>query len=294
MKSGFVSIVGRPNVGKSTLLNSIVNARLAITSKVAGTTRNTIEGIYNEKDTQIIFIDTPGINKPLSKLGKVLNKESINAMQNVDVLLFVADASTSIGKGDRYVMKLIKNADTPVVLVLNKIDKISEEQLLNRVKEYNEEFSFSDIVPISAINDGNIKELIKVIKKYLKDNIRYYEGDQITNVDPKFLISELVREKIFRLTNDEVPHSVTCYTTHLENKRDIVEIYVDIIVDRASLKKIIIGKNGSMLKEIGMRARKDIEEMYGKPVYLELYVKTLEGWKDKENYLKELGFTKDE
>ncbi len=293
MRSGFVSIVGRPNTGKSTLLNAIVNAKLAITSDVPGTTRNTIEGIYNEKDVQIIFIDTPGIHKPQNKLGRILNRESYTALRDVDVILFLVDASDTYGKGDEYILRSLKLSNVPVVLVLNKIDKISNEALVAKINEYKDLFTFSDIVPVSALKDDNIEELISVVKTYLKDNIRYYQEDQITNLSPKFMISEVVREKVLRLTDDEVPHSVTCVTTHYEVKKDIVEVYVDIIVDRDSLKKIIIGKGGSMLKEIGTEARKDIETMFDKKVYLELYCKTVPKWRDREALLKDLGFSKD-
>ncbi len=293
MKSGFVSIVGRPNTGKSTLLNAIVNAKLAITSDVPGTTRNTIEGIYNEKDVQIIFIDTPGIHKPQNKLGRILNRESYTALRDVDVILFLVDASDTYGKGDEYILRSLKLSNVPVVLVLNKIDKISTETLVKKINEYKDLFAFADIVPVSALKDDNIEELISVVKTYLKDNIRYYQKDQITNLSPKFMISEVVREKVLRLTDDEVPHSVTCVTTHYEVKKDIVEVYVDIIVDRDSLKKIIIGKGGSMLKEIGTEARKDIETMFDKKVYLELYCKTVPKWRDREALLKDLGFSKD-
>lgn len=293
MKSGFVSIVGRPNVGKSTLLNSIVNAKLAITSNVPGTTRNTIEGIYNEEECQIIFIDTPGIHKPQNRLGKILNRESYTALRDIDAILFLVDASSEYGKGDEFILKSLKSTDVPVILVLNKIDKISNEQLVEKINEYKDLFLFSDIVPVSAQTDDNVNELIEVVKTYLKDDIRYYSADQITNLSPKFMISELVREKVLRLTSNEVPHSVTCVTTHYEVKKDIVEVYVDIIVDRDSLKKIIIGKGGSMLKEIGSQARVDIESMFGKKVYLELYCKTIPKWREKENLLKELGFSKD-
>lgn len=294
MRSGFASIVGRPNTGKSTLLNALIESKVAITSDIAGTTRNTIEGIYNDEDTQIIFIDTPGIHKPVNKLGKVLNRESYSVLKNIDVILFLVDASEKIGSGDEFVIRTFKNADTPVILVLNKIDKISDEELLYKINKYKEMYDFSDIVPISALNNDNIDELIKVVKSYMHDNIKYYDDDHVTNLSPKFMISELVREKILRSTNDEVPHSVTCVTTHLEEKNDIVEIYVDIIVDRDSLKKIIIGKNGQMLKEIGTLARTDIEEMYNKKVYLELYCKTIPRWRDKDALLKDLGFSKDE
>lgn len=293
MKSGFVSIIGRPNTGKSTLLNSLVNAKLAITSDVAGTTRSTIEGIYNEPDAQIIFIDTPGIHKPQNKLGKFLNRESYSVLRNIDVILFLVDASAKLGKGDEYILKMLKNTDVPVVLVLNKIDKIKDEELLYKINEYKDLYTFSDIVPVSALTDDNVDELIKVVKTYLTDNIRYYSSDQITNLNPKFMISELVREKVLRLTNNEVPHSVTCVTTHYEVKKDLVEVYVDIIVDRDSLKKIIIGKGGSMLKEIGSLARVDIEAMFDKKVYLELYCKTVPKWREKDSILKDLGFSKD-
>ncbi len=294
MKSGFVSIIGRPNTGKSTLLNSIVNAKLAITSNVAGTTRNTIEGIYNEPETQIIFIDTPGIHKPKNKLGKILNKETYTAIKDIDVILFLIDASEKMGRGDEFILKTLKSTDVPVVLVINKIDKISPEELVKVIDEYKDVYTFSDIVPISALKDDNIEELLKVVKSYLKDNIRYYNSDQVTNLNPKFMISELVREKVLRLTTEEVPHSVTCVTTHYEVKKDIVEVYVDIIVDRDSLKKIIIGKGGAMLKEIGSQARVDIESMFDKKVYLELYCKTVPKWRDREMLLRDLGFSQDE
>lgn len=294
MRSGFVSIIGRPNVGKSTLLNSIVNAKLAITSNVAGTTRNTIEGIYNDEETQIIFIDTPGIHKPQNKLGKLLNRSSYSATHDIDAILFLVDAEAGYGRGDEFILKTLKNTDTPVILVLNKIDKISDETLFNTINKCKDVFTFADIVPVSALTDDNVEELINVVKGYLKDNIKYYNTDQITNLNPKFMISELVREKVLRLTNHEVPHSVTCVTTHYEVKKDIVEVYVDIIVDRDSLKKIIIGKGGSMLKQIGSEARVDIESMFDKKVYLELYCKTIPKWRDKEALLKDLGFSKDE
>lgn len=293
MKSGFASIIGRPNVGKSTLLNSIVDAKLAITSDVAGTTRNTIEGIYNDDDTQIIFIDTPGIHKPINRLGRILNRSSYSFLSNIDVILFLVDASSSFGKGDEFIIRALKNNDIPVILVLNKIDKISDEELFKKINFYKDLYPFSDIVPVSALSDDNISELIKVVKTYMHDSIKYYDDKTITNLSPKFMISELVREKILKLTENEVPHSVTCITTHLEIKEDIVEAYVDIIVDRDSLKKIIIGKGGAMIKEIGRLARIDIEDMYEKKVYLELYCKTIPKWRDRENYLNELGFKKE-
>lgn len=290
MKSGFVSIVGRPNTGKSTLLNAIVDAKVAITSKVPGTTRNIIEGIYNDDDTQIIFIDTPGIHKPKSKLGKYLNKEAYSVLKNIDCILFIVDATEKFGRGDEFVMKTFKDEEIPVILVINKVDRVTKEELINVINEYKDTYPFSEIVPISALTEKNVDELVKTIKSYLRDNMKYYENTQITNLDPRFMISELVREKILRLTNDEVPHSVTCETINYKIKKDLVEVYVDIIVDRDSIKKIIIGKNGMMLKKIGTLARKDIELMFDKKVYLELYCKTVQNWKERDNYLKEFGF----
>lgn len=290
MKSGFVSIVGRPNTGKSTLLNAIVDAKVAITSKVPGTTRNIIEGIYNDDDTQIIFIDTPGIHKPKSKLGKYLNKEAYSVLKNIDCILFIVDATEKFGRGDEFVMKTFKDEEIPVILVINKVDRVTKEELINVINEYKDTYPFSEIVPISALTEKNVDELVKTIKSYLRDNMKYYENTQITNLDPRFMISELVREKILRLTNDEVPHSVTCETINYKIKKDLVEVYVDIIVDRDSIKKIIIGKNGMMLKKVGTLARKDIELMFDKKVYLELYCKTVQNWKERDNYLKEFGF----
>ena len=290
MKSGFVSIIGRPNTGKSTLLNTILNTHLAIVSNVAGTTRNAIQGVYNDDDTQIIFIDTPGIHKPQDKLGKYLNKQSYESLEDIDVILFVVDASVHLGKGDAYISQMFKNITTPVILVLNKIDKLNDEQILNAINEYKDLYNFADIIPISALKDDNISRLLRVIKKYLTDEIKYYDDNTITNTSLKFLLGELVREKVLNLTTEEVPHSVTCAVTHLKDNGNIFDVYVDIIIDRNSLKKIIIGAGGSMLKKIGMRARRDMEELLGKQVYLELYVKTIKNWRDKERYLSELGF----
>lgn len=290
MRSGFVSIIGRPNTGKSTLLNTVLKTHLAIVSNVAGTTRNAIQGVYNDDDTQIIFIDTPGLHKPQDRLGKLLNQDAYQSLDDIDVVLFVVDASAPLGKGDKFITQALKSTTAPVILVLNKIDKLDNEGILNAINTYKELCDFSDIVPISAIKDDNVNRLISVIKKYLIDDIKYYDDDTLTNTSVRFIIGELVREKILNLTNDEVPHSVTCVTTLYEEKKDIININVDIIVDRDSLKKIIIGHNGQMIKNIGTYARRDIEAMLHKQIYLELYVKTIKNWRDKEKYLSELGF----
>lgn len=290
MKSGFVSLIGRPNVGKSTLLNTLVNQKIAITSDKAQTTRNVIQGVYNESDYQIVFVDTPGIHKPINKLGRVLNKQSYSFMKDVDVVLFVIDAKEGIGKGDKWIIENLAKTEAPVILVINKIDKISDEALLMTISEYKDLFSFAEIVPVSALTKDNTDRLINVIKKYLIDDIKYFEDDIITSSSLNFMVGEIVREKLINVTEEEVPHSLTCHCIKFEEKKDIVNISVDIVVDRDSLKKIIIGKNGTRLKEIGSLARTEIEELVDKKVYLELYVKTIKNWKDKEKYLSDLGF----
>lgn len=290
MKSGFVSIIGRPNTGKSTLLNTVLKTHLAIVSNVAGTTRNAIQGVYNDEEAQIIFIDTPGLHKPQDRLGKLLNQDAYQSLDDIDTVLFVVDASALLGKGDKFITQALKSVTAPVILVLNKIDKLDNEGILKAINTYKDLYDFSDIVPISAIKDDNVNRLISVIKKYLTDDIKYYDDDTLTNTSVRFIIGELVREKILNLTNDEVPHSVTCVTTLYEEKKDIINVNVDIIVDRDSLKKIIIGHNGQMIKNIGTYARRDIEAMLHKQIYLELYVKTIKNWRDKEKYLSELGF----
>ena len=290
MKSGFISIIGRPNVGKSTLLNAILNFKVAIISDKAGTTRNIIQGIYNEEDTQIIFLDTPGISKPKNKLGKILNKESYALTKDVDAILFVVDAKEGMGNGDKYILETLKKSDCPVLLVLNKIDKLNREELMYRIVEYKDAFPFAEIVPVSALQQDNIERLIEVIKKYLTGNVRYFDEDMVTSSPMSFMASELVREKLLNVTIEEVPHSLTCVTTKFEEKSSIVNISVDIIVDRESIKKIVIGKNGERLKMVGIETRKELERLLEKKVYLELYVKTIKNWKEKQVYLKELGF----
>jgi len=287
MKSGFACIVGRPNVGKSTLLNSILKEHIAIVSNVAGTTRNTIQGVYNDNDAQIVFVDTPGIHKPIDKLGKHLNKQSYESLEDNDVILFLVDAKAGLGRGDLFIVEALKKVDTPVVLVLNKIDKMNDEEIMKAIGEYKDIYPFADVVPISALKNDNTERLIKVIKKYLSDDFKYYDDDTITNASLRFMVSEYVREKILNLTKEEVPHNITCLTTKFEEYDNIVNINIDIIVSRDSIKKIIIGKQGTMIKQIGLEARVDIENLIGKQVYLELYVKTIKNWRDKERYLQE-------
>lgn len=290
MKSGFVTIIGRPNTGKSTLLNSLIKEKIAIISPKPQTTRNLVQGIYNDNDTQIVFVDTPGIHKPVDKLGVALNAQSYYSINDVDVVLLVVDASAPYGKGDQFIIDKLSGLKKPVFLILNKIDKLTDNQIILKINEYKDLYEFREIIPLSALKNDNIDRLIKVLKDYLPDNVRYFMDGETTTADTEFRLSELVREKIFIHTNDEVPHSISCKLIGYEEGKDLIKVYVDIIVDRDSLRKIIVGHNGSMIKTIGHEARIDMEELLGKKVYLELYCKTIKKWREKEKYIKELGY----
>lgn len=290
MRSGFVSLIGRPNTGKSTLLNSILKEKVAIISNKPQTTRNLVQGIYNEDDTQIVFVDTPGIHKPIDKLGVALNAQAYYSINDVDVLLLVVDASVPYGKGDQFIINKLENVDKPVFLILNKIDKLTNDQILLKINEYKDLYEFAEIIPLSALKDDNIDRLISVLKKYLPDNVKYFMDDEKTTQELDFRLSEIVREKIFIHTNEEVPHSISCKLVGYEENSKIAKVYIDIIVDRDSLRKIIIGANGNMIKLIGREARIDMEGILGKKVYLELYCKTIKKWREKEKYIKDLGY----
>lgn len=290
MKSGFVSLIGRPNTGKSTLLNQIIKEKVAIISPKPQTTRNLVEGIYNEDDTQIIFVDTPGIHKPIDKLGVALNNQAYYSINDVDILLLVVDASVPYGKGDQFIIDKLSSVKKPVFLILNKIDKLSDEEILKKIDEYKNLYEFAEIIPVSALKNDNIDRLIKVLKEYLPDNVKYFMDGETTTAEMEFRLSEIVREKIFIHTNDEVPHSISCKLVGYEEKNNIAKIYIDIIVDRDSLRKIIIGSNGNMIKTIGHEARLDMEELLGIKVYLELYCKTIKKWREKEKFIKDLGY----
>ncbi len=290
MKSGFVALVGRPNVGKSTLMNNLIGKKVAITSSKPQTTRNIIQGIYNDKDTQIVFVDTPGIHKPKHQLGKLLNKQAYYSIYDVDVVVMLVDVSSSLGPGDKYIIEILKKVNKPTLLLLNKIDKIKYEELLPLIETYSKLHEFAEIIPVSALRKNNLETLITTIKKYLTDDIKYYPDHQITNRSDNFLISEIIREKVLKLTDEEVPHAITCLVEHREddNKKSVINAV--IIVERDSLKGIIIGKRGQKLKEIGTLAREEIEILLGKKVYLELFVKVIKKWREKEKYLTEFGF----
>lgn len=290
MKSGFVSIVGRPNVGKSTLLNAIIGKKIAITSNTAQTTRNMIQGVYHGRDMQIIFVDTPGIHKPHNKLGRVLNKQAYYNLTDVDVILFLVDVTEKLGNGDKFILEKLKENDVPVILVLNKMDKITYPELLPKIEEYKDLYPFREIIPVSAYKKKNLDDLIETVSQYLRDDVTYYDEDTFTNVSEKFSASELIREKVLYHTKEEVPHSVTCITEEISEDKSSIRVIASLIVDRENLKKILIGKNGAMIKKIGMEARHDIEKLLEKKVYLDLRVRVVPNWRDKESFLRELGY----
>ena len=289
-KSGFVSIVGRPNVGKSTLLNHILKTKLAITSSTAQTTRNTIQGIYTDEDAQIIFMDTPGIHKPQDGLGSFMNTNALNSIYGVDLVLFLAPADEKIGKGDRFIVERLKEADGPVYLILNKIDLLSKEQLIEKLNEWKGLFDFKEIIPISALNGDNIDDLMNTIKNDLQEGVMYYPKDHLTDHPERFIMAEFIREKILYFTHEEVPHSVAIVIERMIEDEQGVHIMAAIIVDRQSQKAIIIGKQGSLIKKVRQNARKEMKRFLQVPVELELFVKVEKNWRNKQKYLREFGY----
>ena len=293
MRSGYVSIIGRPNSGKSTLINTIVNSKVAIVSNKPETTRNSIKGIYHEKDTEIVFIDTPGIHKPQDGMSKFLNNQAYDSFDDADIIMLIVDASERMGTGDKYVASKLDGNTKPVILVLNKIDKLNKEEIMGKIMEYKDLYPFTEIVPISALKSENIAELIKTLKEYLPDSVKYYEDSDVTEQSMDFRLSEIIREKVFRLTMKEVPYACACRIDSVSYGKS-VKVIASIIVDRDSLKKILIGKNGQMIKLIGTRAREDMEEVLGKHVFLDLEVKVIEKWRENPKYISELGNFKQE
>lgn len=289
-KSGFVSIVGRPNVGKSTLLNNILETKLAITSSTAQTTRNTIQGIYTDDEAQIIFMDTPGIHKPQDGLGSFMNTTALNSIYGVDVVLFLAPADEKIGKGDKYIVERLKEADGPVYLVLNKVDLLSKEELVKKLTEWQELYDFKEIIPISALNGNNVDTLMKTIKDELEEGIMYYPKDHITDHPERFIMAEFIREKILYFTREEVPHSVAIVIERMAEDENGVEVMATIVVDRPSQKGIIIGKQGTLIKKIREQARREMKKFLQVPVSLELFVRVENNWRNKQKYLREFGY----
>ncbi|WP_439442624.1 GTPase Era [Listeria aquatica] len=295
-KSGFVAIVGRPNVGKSTLLNRIIGQKIAIMSDKAQTTRNKIQGVYTTEDAQVVFIDTPGIHKPKHKLGDFMVKVALNTFREVDLIYFVIDADAGLGRGDEFIIQKLEQVDTPVFLLINKIDLVSPDELIQLIETYREKLDFAEIIPISALEGNNVPNLLEETIEHLEEGPMYYPEDQITDHPERFIISELIREQVLSLTREEVPHSVAVVIEGIEKnpKTEKLTIMATIIVERSTQKGIIIGKQGQMLKQIGMRARKEIELLLGSKVFLEVWVKVQKNWRDKEHYLQDYGFDQDE
>jgi GTPase len=295
-KSGFVSIIGRPNVGKSTFLNRVIGQKIAIMSDKPQTTRNKVQGVLTLDDAQLIFIDTPGIHKPKHKLGDFMMKVAINTLKEVDLVLFMVNAEEGFGRGEEFIIEKFQAVKTPIFLVINKIDLIHPDKLLGIIDSYKEKFDFAEIVPISALQGNNIETVLEQIKQYVPEGPQYYPADQVTDHPERFIITELIREKALHLTHEEVPHSLAVVMEKLDRQedKDIIHVMATIIVERDSQKGIIIGKQGKMLKEIGKRARIDIENLLGSKVYLELWVKVQKDWRNKLGQLRDFGFREDE
>ncbi|MET4560425.1 GTP-binding protein Era [Lysinibacillus parviboronicapiens] len=296
-KSGFISIIGRPNVGKSTFLNRVIGQKIAIMSDKPQTTRNKVQGVLTSDESQMIFIDTPGIHKPKHKLGDFMLKVSKNTLREVDVIMFMVNAEQKLGKGDEFILELLAGNPTPVFLVINKIDRVHPDELMGIIESYKERYDFAEIVPISALQGNNVENLLATLTKYLPEGPQYYPADQVTDHPERFIISELIREKVLHLTREEIPHSIAVVIEKIrrdEENEDKIHVAATIIVERDSQKGIVIGKRGALLKEVGIRARKDIEMLLGSKVYLELWVKVQKDWRNKATHLRDFGFRDDE
>lgn len=295
-KSGFISIIGRPNVGKSTFLNRVIGQKIAIMSDKPQTTRNKVQGVLTTNDAQLVFIDTPGIHKPKHRLGDFMMKVAQNTLKEVDIVLFMVNAEEGFGRGEEFILDKFQSIKTPVFLVINKIDLVHPDQLMEIIMSYKEKYPFAEIIPISALEGNNLEVLLEVVKKYIPEGPQYYPADQVTDHPERFIVSELIREKALHLTREEIPHSLAVVIEKMEHleEKDVVHVMATIIVERDSQKGIIIGKQGSMLKEIGQRARQDIENLLGTKVFLELWVKVQKDWRNKMSQLRDFGFREDE
>ena len=289
-KSGFVTLIGRPNVGKSTPMNCIIGQKIAITSNKPQTTRNRIQTVYTSEEGQIVFLDTPGIHKAKNKLGDYMVTVAEKTLSEVDVILWLVEPSNFIGAGERHIIEQLKKGKTPVILVINKIDTVKKEQLLEYIDTYRKEYDFAEIVPVSALKAENIKELLKCIMKYLPYGPAFYDEDTVTDQPVRQIVAELIREKTLRLLSDEIPHGVAVSIESMKYKKNIVDIEATIFCERDSHKGIIIGKNGAMLKKIGSMARRDIEELLEKQANLQLWVKVKKDWRDSDFLLKNFGY----
>ena len=294
-KSGFVSIIGRPNVGKSTFVNRVIGHKIAIMSDKAQTTRNKIQGVMTRDDAQIIFIDTPGIHKPKHKLGDYMMRVAKNTLSEIDAIMFMVNVNEDIGRGDEYIMEMLKNVKTPIFLVLNKIDLVHPDTMMPKIEQYQSYMDFTDIIPISALEGLNVDHFIDVLKSFLPEGPKYYPDNQISDHPEQFVVSEIIREKILHLTSEEIPHAIGVNVDRMiKEDEDKVRIEATIYVERDSQKGIVIGKGGKKLKEVGKRARRDIEMLLGSKVYLELWVKVQRDWRNKVNFIRQIGYVEDQ
>lgn len=292
-KSGFISIVGRPNAGKSTLINQIVKQKIAIVTEKAQTTRDAIIGVKTEEDYQLIFIDTPGIHKPKHQLGERMNRTAYAHFKGVDLVYYIIDGAEPFGTGDEFVIERLSKLKIPVFLIINKVDKMSEQALLERIAA-STDFQFAEIVPISALENNNVDRLLDVTLSYMEEGVMYYPKDQVSAYPEQFIMAEIVREKILELTAEEIPHSVAVAIERIVKKKNATIISAIILVDRPSQKGIIIGKQGSMIKQIGERARGELETVLGEKVFLETYVRVEKNWRNRARMLNQLGYIETE
>lgn len=289
--SGFVALVGRPNVGKSTLMNALLGEKISIVSAHAQTTRNKITGVWNGDNSQVVFLDTPGMHKPQDKLGEAIRQSTIDALDEVDLIVFLCACDDPLGAGDRYILSLLKDRKVPVILALSKIDLIEKDAVLKKIVQYSKIYPFAEIVPLSSKTGENLDELMNCIVKYLPEGPKYFPDDMVTDQPERNIVQEIVREKLLIRTRDEVPHAIGVFTEEFsERENGKVYIRCTIYVERDSQKRIIIGKKGSVLKEAGKEAREEIQNLIGAPVFLDLWVKVAKDWKNKDYILRELGY----
>ncbi len=291
-KSGFVTVIGRPNVGKSTLLNKVIGEKISIISDKPQTTRNKIQMVYTEEDFQIVFLDTPGIQMPKNVLGEYMLKISRSTLEEVDIVTFMVDESMEIGKLDKYILEELKAISTPIILLINKTDKLNEEDVFKLIEKYNDMNLFKEIIPISAINNENINKYIKVLKEMLPEGPQYFPDDMITDQPERFIISEIIREKALLNLDEEIPHGIFVEIDSMKTRKDkeLIDVYANLYCEKESHKGIIIGKNGKMLREIGQSSREDIEKLLGSKINLQIWVKVEKNWRERENKVKYFGY----